>query len=356
MDADGSDCPSPNQSYNEDCLYLNVYTKSLERSKLQPVVVFIHPGGFYIGSGRSSNYGAEYLLEEDLVLVTFNYRLAFFGFTSIGSANAIGNAGFKDQALVLKWAHDHIRYFGGDPNCVTLIGDSAGAMSVQLHLVSPLSRHLFHRAFLMSGGVLPQARSPSSQPHLISKLANLIGCPRDQNTFDCIKKSDTQSITNSLRKIFDFGWDNPVYPWLPIVEPKNTADEAAFLDADPMKLLENGSFNAIPIMVSITKDETSMSAMYLFEHGELLTEYLNDFSRIAPICMQYDANETITRAMRERYVPFLFDDRKHFVDLFVQIAKVCYIINENFQFVLTLIKNSVLMRVWCRDVKSMHCI
>lgn len=101
MDADGSDCPSPNHSYNEDCLYLNVYTKSLEKSHPKPVVVFIHPGGFYVGSGSSSNYGPEYLLEEDLVLVTFNYRLAFFGFTSTGSTEAIGNAGFKDQALAL---------------------------------------------------------------------------------------------------------------------------------------------------------------------------------------------------------------------------------------------------------------
>lgn len=131
LNTDGSDCPSPNQSYDEDCLYLNVYTKSLERSKLQPVVVFIHPGGFYVGSSSSSNYGPEYLMEEDLVLVTFNYRLAFFGFSSIGSADAIGNAGFKDQALALKWVHDHIRYFGGDANCVTLFGDSAGAMSVE---------------------------------------------------------------------------------------------------------------------------------------------------------------------------------------------------------------------------------
>lgn len=322
LNADGSDCPSPNQSYNEDCLYLNVYTKSLEQSQLAPVVVFIHPGGFYLGSGSSSNFGPEYLLQEDIVLVTFNYRLAFFGFTSIGSADAIGNAGFKDQALALQWVHDHILYFGGDPNCVTLMGDSAGAMSVQLHLVSPMSQGLFHRAFLMSGGVLPQARSPSSQPHLLLKLASLIGCPKHQNPFDCIKTADTKSITNNLRNIFDFGWDNPVYPWLPIIEPKNS-HEAPFLDKDPIELLESESFNAIPIMVSVTKDETSMSSMYLFEHRELLAEYVNDFSRIAPICMQYDANETITRALKERYVPYAVGDRKHLVDLFVQIAKVC---------------------------------
>lgn len=321
IDEDGSDCPSPNTSYNEDCLYLNVYTKSMNESNLKPVIVFIHPGGFYLSSGSSANYGPEYLLEEDLVLVTFNYRLAFFGFTSFGSNEAIGNAGFKDQALALKWVHDHIRYFGGDPDCVTLMGDSAGAMSVNLHMVSPLSRHLFHRAFVMSGGILPQIQSPSSQPNLVKKLARIIGCSEDEDAFECVRKADTPTITNSLRKIFEFGWDNPVYPWLPIVEPMNS-DEAPFLNQDPMKLFETGKFNQIPVMVSVTKDETSMAAMYLFEHRELLAQWVNDFSTVGPICMQYEANETISKAFKQRYASFDINDRQHFIDSFKQAADV----------------------------------
>lgn len=318
---DGSDCPSPNTSYNEDCLYLNVYTKCPDKSSLKPVIVFIHPGGFYIGSGSSANYGPEYLMEEDVVLVTFNYRLAFFGFTSIGTSGAIGNAGFKDQALALKWVHDHIVHFGGDPNCVTLVGDSAGGMSVALHMVSPLSRHLFHRAFAMSGGILPQAKSPSSQPHLIEKLAQLIGCKSDQKAFECVKKASTASITNNLRKIFEFGWDNPVYPWLPIVEPKN-GDELPFLDEDPIKLLETGRYNTIPVMVSVTKDETASAGMYLFEHRELLTEWVNNFPRVGPICMQYEPNDTVSEAMRKRYADFRVDDRENLVDSFIRTGQV----------------------------------
>lgn len=326
LNKDGSDCPSPNTSYDEDCLYLNVYTKSMNTSILRPVVVFIHPGGFYVGSGSSANYGPEYLLEEDLVLVTFNYRLAFFGLTSLGSKDAVGNAGFKDQALVLKWVHDHIRHFGGDPNCVTLMGDSAGGMSVQVHMVSPLSRDFFHRAFVMSGGVLPQLKSASSQPHWVAKLARLINCPEDGNAFECVRKADTATITDSLRKIFEFGWDNPVYPWLPIVEPKS--DEAPFLNEDPMQLLEGGEFNKIPIMFSITKDETSMSAMYLFEHRDLLDEYVSDFNRIGPICMQYEPNDTVTKAFKERYVPYGIDDREHSIDLFDDTARVSHWISN----------------------------
>lgn len=316
---DGSDCPSPNASYDEDCLFLNVYTKSLNEASLKPVIVFIHPGGFYIGSGSSANCGPEYLLEEDVVLVTFNYRLAFFGFTSIGKPDAIGNAGLKDQALVLKWVHDHILHFGGDPNCVTLMGDSAGGMSVALHMISPLSRHLFHRAFTMSGGILPQTKSPSSQPYLIEKLAQLIGCTSD--AFECVRNASTVSITNQLRKIFEFGWDNPVYPWLPIVEPAN-GHELPFLVEDPMKLFEGGNYNAIPVMVSVTKDETASAGMYLFEHRELLNEWVNDFSRVGPICMQYKPNDTVSEVMRKRYADFDIDDRENVLDSFVRTAQV----------------------------------
>lgn len=295
-----------------------------------PVIVNIHQGGFYAGSGSSANYGPEYLMEEDLVLVTFNYRLAFFGFTSIGTNEAIGNAGFKDQALVLKWVHDHIRYFGGDPNCVTLMGDSAGGMSVTLHMVSSLSRHLFHRAFVMSGAILPQAKSPTSQPELVKKLTRLLDCSDQKNAFECVKQAETASITNSLRKIFEFGWDNPVYPWLPIVEPKNS-DEVPFLDDDPMKLLETGQFNQIPIMISVTKNETVSSGLYLFEHKELLNEWVNDFSRVGPICMQYDANETISKAMQQRYASFDINDRKNLVDSFVRTAQVRFY-NKSIEF------------------------
>lgn len=189
-----------------------------------------------------------------------------------------------------------------------------------LHLVSPMSRHLFHRAFLMSGAILPQAKSPISQSNLITKLARLIGCSDNENSFECVKRGDTRKITDSLRKIFEFGWDNPVYPWLPIVEPK-IENEEQFLNQDPMQLLQTGSFNEIPVMISTTKDEVSASAMYLFEHRDLLHEWLTKFSRIGPICLQYEANETITAALKERYLSHDLNDVAHFT-LFDKTAQV----------------------------------
>lgn len=303
LDRDGSDCPSPTaqQPYNEDCLYLNVYTKDLNTAAPRPVVIFIHPGGLYILSGSSSNFGPEYLLEEDIVLVTFNYRLAHFGFTSIGSKEAIGNAGFKDQVLVLKWVQKHVHHFGGDRNCVTLMGDSAGALSISLHLASPMSRNLFHRAFMMSGSMLPQVKIPAEQKFLIERLAKFLSCGEILNDFECVKSADTQTISLSLRSMFDFGNDNPIYRWLPVIE-SIIQEEDPFLSEDPFDLLQAGNFNRVPILLSATKDELSSSAMYLLEHRELLEQFLNDFSRIAPICLAYESNDTISNSLKNWYI------------------------------------------------------
>lgn len=103
--------------------------------------MYIHPGGFYALSGQSKNFaGPHNLMDRDIVLVTFNYRLGSLGMLAAGTKEYPGNAALKDQVLVLKWVKDHIANFGGDPNMVTIMGYSAGGMSVTLHLVSPMSK------------------------------------------------------------------------------------------------------------------------------------------------------------------------------------------------------------------------
>lgn len=140
---DSPKCPQPVLSaaeISEDCLRLNVYTKNVSAAAKQPVIVFIHPGGFYIESGRSNEYGPQYLIRRDVVLVTFNYRLAAFGFLSTGTKEAPGNNGLKDQVVALRWVKEHIQSFGGDPDSITIMGNSAGAWSISLQMVSPMSK------------------------------------------------------------------------------------------------------------------------------------------------------------------------------------------------------------------------
>lgn len=186
-------CPQQNSDPNdvsEDCLRLNVYMHGLTDTR-RPVIVYIHPGGFYNTSGQSKNYvGPQYLMDRDIVLVTLNYRLASLGFLSTGTKECPGNNGLKDQVAALRWVRDYIAKFGGDPTCVTLMGYSAGGMSVSLHLVSSMSRGLFHRAIAMSGAAMAQWEVPEHQLDLAKRQARLIDCPEGHvnELIDCFKR------------------------------------------------------------------------------------------------------------------------------------------------------------------------
>lgn len=115
-------------------------------------------------------------MDRDLVLVTLQYRLGSLGFLATGTAEAPGNAGLKDQVLALRWIKDHIENFGGDCNSVTVWGYSAGSLSIGLHLLSPMSRGLFHRAIMMSASPLGQFKYGKNQLQLAKKQAKLLNC------------------------------------------------------------------------------------------------------------------------------------------------------------------------------------
>jgi carboxylesterase type B len=142
---------------SEDCLYLNVWTGAARSGEKRPVLMFIHGGGFNEGAGSIPAYDGESLAKKGLVVVTINYRMGALGFlahpelTKESDHNASGNYGLLDQLAALQWVHDNIAAFGGDPGCVTVSGQSAGAMSAHALAMSPLARGLFHRAIAESG-------------------------------------------------------------------------------------------------------------------------------------------------------------------------------------------------------------
>lgn len=103
--------------------------------------MYIHPGGFYAVSGQSKNYaGPHGLMDRNIVLVTINYRLGSLGMLSLGTKEYSGNAAFKDQVMAFKWIKKNAARFGGDPDNITLMGYSAGGVSITLHMVSPMSQ------------------------------------------------------------------------------------------------------------------------------------------------------------------------------------------------------------------------
>jgi para-nitrobenzyl esterase len=141
---------------DEDCLYLNVYTPALDAAA-RPVMVWIHGGGFVIGSSSQPVYDARPLAGRgDVVVVTLNYRIGPLGFLYLADlcpelAGATANAGIRDQLAALEWVRDNIAAFGGDPDNVTIFGESAGGMSVGTLLGMPSARGLFARAIAQSG-------------------------------------------------------------------------------------------------------------------------------------------------------------------------------------------------------------
>jgi para-nitrobenzyl esterase len=151
----------------EDCLYLNLWAPSNAKAgdKL-PVIVWIYGGAFSGGSASMALYGGQGLAKKGVVYVAFNYRVGIFGFLAHPDAtresghNASGNWGFLDQVAALKWIQRNIAKFGGDPNNVMLIGQSAGSMSINYLQASPLAKGLFHKAFGMSGGTI---KGPGSE-------------------------------------------------------------------------------------------------------------------------------------------------------------------------------------------------
>ncbi|KAK9736749.1 Carboxylesterase family [Popillia japonica] len=137
---------------SEDCLYLNVYTpKGLchhgkKSGRLLPVIFFIHYGGFLSGNSRSDIIEPDFVLDNDVVLVTFNYRLGIMGFFTTYDDESPGNWAFKDQVAALKWVQNNIHYFGGSNKRITIAGQSAGAGSVHHLLLSPAAKGLFQSA------------------------------------------------------------------------------------------------------------------------------------------------------------------------------------------------------------------
>jgi para-nitrobenzyl esterase len=153
---------------SEDCLYLNIWTPELKPETQMPVLVYFHGGGFIAGSGDEGRYDGAAMAKKGIVVVTINYRMGAFGFlahpelTEESPNQASGNYGMLDQVAALEWVSRNIHSFGGDPSRVTIGGESAGSMSVSMHMVSPLSKDLIAGAIGQSGASIEPTSPPVS--------------------------------------------------------------------------------------------------------------------------------------------------------------------------------------------------
>lgn len=143
---------------DEDCLYLNVWTPAQSTDEKLPVIFWVHGGAFLTGYGYSAHFDGEHFARQGVILVTINYRINIFGWmvhpelTAESKHRSSGNYGLLDQIFALKWTRRNIAAFGGDPENITIAGQSAGAASVQALLVTPLTRGMMSKAIMQSGG------------------------------------------------------------------------------------------------------------------------------------------------------------------------------------------------------------
>ncbi|XP_038211385.1 uncharacterized protein LOC119831887 [Zerene cesonia] len=251
--------PKPLITGDEDCLYLNVYTPLKSENKLYPVMVFIHGGGFKEGSGSPLVYGPEYLVKHDVILVTFNYRLGVLGFLCLGIKEAAGNMGLKDQVEALRWVKNNIRAFGGDPDNITLFGESAGSASVVYHMLSPMSTGLFNKAIMESGSAMSYWSGQFEPKEIAFKLAAHMG----HNTRDVRKivnifkrKTITELLSAKLpRNTGDIVQSENIF--VPCIEDTIEGLEP-FITSSPYDIINSGNFNKVPVIMGFNNAEGYM--------------------------------------------------------------------------------------------------
>ncbi|VEN35022.1 unnamed protein product, partial [Callosobruchus maculatus] len=237
----------------EDCLYLNIYVPNTKQSKLLDVVVHIHGGGYI--SGYSNEYlGEKYVMDRDLILVTFNYRLGALGFLSTEDQVVPGNNGLKDQTLALQWVQDNIESFSGNADSVTLTGFSAGASSVHFHYLSSYSKGLFHRGMSMSGSALNPWALRLNPLENAKRLAESLGCETDdtKQMVGCLKSRPASQIVAHTDGLHGFTGHLP-FCLFPAVVDKHA--KKPFLTDLPENLLKAGKVLDVPWIASFTKED-----------------------------------------------------------------------------------------------------
>lgn len=268
---EGEEMWNPNTNISEDCLYLNIWVpqhlrvrhhqdKPLTERPKVPILVWIYGGGYMSGTATLDLYKADIMASSsDVIVASMQYRVGAFGFLylnkyfSPGSEEAPGNMGLWDQQLAIRWIKDNARAFGGDPELITLFGESAGGGSVSLHMLSPEMKGLFKRGILQSGTLnAPWSWMTGERAQDIGKvLVDDCNCNSSllaadpSLVMDCMRGVDAKTISvqqwNSYTGILGF-------PSAPTVD-------GVFLPKDPDTMMKEGNFHNTEVLLGSNQDE-----------------------------------------------------------------------------------------------------
>jgi para-nitrobenzyl esterase len=240
----------------DECLRLNVWTPGADGAK-RPVMVWIHGGGFTMGTSATPWYdGERFAVDHDVVLVSFNYRLSVLGFTylaEVGGPDFVGSGsvGVQDAAAVLRWVAENIASFGGDPDNVTIFGESAGAMSVGTLLALPEAKGMFHKAILQSGAastVLDIEEATRLTAELLSNLS-LRGADVAE-----LQALPVQALLEAHQKLV------AAHPHEGLIS--RPVVDGTVLDRRPLDAVEEGAAINVPILVGTNRDEWRLFGLF----------------------------------------------------------------------------------------------
>ncbi|XP_061773332.1 carboxylesterase 5A-like [Nerophis ophidion] len=227
---------------SEDCLYLNVYTQAgVKRGDKLPVMVWLHGGGLAIGAASQYD-GAPLAAYENIVVVIVQFRLGILGFLGTGDEHLRGNWGFLDQLAALKWVQENIEAFGGNPQAVTIAGESAGGISASILTLSPQAQGLFHRAIFQSGVAMVGAYTSRPSLGLVKIVGNLTGCNdiTSQILVQCLRGKSKQELIDATKKM-------KIY--------LGAVVDGVFLTDTAEEVLKRKEVMQVPVMMGITNHE-----------------------------------------------------------------------------------------------------
>lgn len=250
---------------------------------------YLHGGGYTMGNGNVQFAGPEYLLDNDVILVTGNYRLGAFGFFTLDNEKFNGNYGLKDQVMMMKWIQDNIHHFGGDRNKVTVFGDGSGAASIGFHMMSQGSKNLFHQAILQGGSQYNQWALQDKQVAVRNamKMMDVMGCNGNNNNNNndftfvqrCLRNKDTHEIMRIVQNLYD--WHNdPMVTFGPVIDNQ-------FLTQD---LYTNKNFwgHQIPVIVGFNNNAGAFKWITLLNDKNLMKDFTTNFDNVMPHMFYYN--------------------------------------------------------------------
>jgi para-nitrobenzyl esterase len=260
---EGSFYYRPPQPQSEDCLHLNVWTAARAADEQRPVMVWIHGGGLQRGSGSGNFYDGDALARKGPIVVTFNYRINVFGFfahprlTAESPYHSSGNYGILDQIAALEWVRDNIALFGGDPDQVTIFGESAGGLSVCLLTCTPLSRGLFHGAISQSGAYGLGAMMPlrSAEANGV-RFAEALGCQDAPDPLMALRQKNAEELVEAIYSTQRSGPDPVRFRFNQCVDGRVFPEEIG-------KTISNGRQHDVPVIVGLNSHEASVRASFM---------------------------------------------------------------------------------------------